>query len=186
MTTSNTTPNAGAERDPRYPVGKFQPPATITPEQRREAVETIAALPEKLRNAVQGLTAAQIDTPYREGGWTVRQLIHHVADSHAQALMRLKWALTEDWPTVMGYNEKLWAELPDAKTAPIEWSLEIVEATHARWVLLLKTLGEAEWKRGFTHSERGRQSVEAVTLLYAWHSLHHTAHVTELRKAKGW
>jgi len=174
------------ENDPRFPIGKFKKPDNITPEQRREAVEMIAALPENLRNAVAGLTAAQIDTPYREGGWTVRQLVHHVADSHGQALMRLKWALTEDFPTVMGYSEKLWAELVDARTAPIEWSLEIVEAAHARWVLLLKSLTDADWQRGITHSERGRMTVEAQTLLYAWHSVHHTAHITELRKAKGW
>ena len=186
MTNTNNFPNTSAERDPRYPVGKFHPQAVITPEMRTDAIETLAALPENLRNAVAGLTAAQIDTPYREGGWTVRQLVHHVADSHAQALMRLKWALTEDFPTVMGYNEKLWAEMADARTAPIEWSLEIIEAAHARLVLLLKTLTEADWKRGFTHSERGKQFVDATVLLYAWHSVHHTAHITELRKAKGW
>jgi len=161
-------------------------PATMTHDRRADAIEVIASLPEKLRNAVDGFSTEQIETPYREGGWTVRQLVHHVADSHAQAFMRLRWALTEDWPTVIGYNEKAWAELQDALTAPVEWSLEIVEATHARWGMVLSSLDEAQWQRGFKHAERGPTTVEQATMLYAWHSAHHTAHITQLRANKGW
>jgi uncharacterized damage-inducible protein DinB len=180
ITPSNPVP------DPRYPVGKFKMPEEMTPELRAHAIETIARLPEKLRNALNGLTTEQNDHPYREGGWTVRQLVHHVADSHAQAFMRLRLALTEDWPTVIGYNEKAWAELFDSQCAPVEWSLEIIEATHARWVMLLSSLDETQWQRGFKHSERGPSTIEQATMLYAWHCVHHTAHITQMRVNKGW
>jgi hypothetical protein len=184
-TTAHLTP-ANPEKDPRYPAGKFQMPAEVTQELRATAIETISELPENLRNAVAGLSSEHLDTPYREGGWTVRQVVHHLADSHAQAFMRLRWALTEDWPLVMGYDEKAWAELHDSLVAPVEWSLEIIEATHARWVMLLSTLTEGQWMRGFKHAERGPSTIEQVTLLYAWHSIHHTAHITHLRQQKGW
>jgi len=187
-TTASTQPDAvpDSEKDPRYPVGKFQPPAELTPELRASAIATIAELPENLRNAVAGLSTEQIDTPYREGGWTVRQLVHHIADSHAQAFMRMRLALTEDGPTVFGYSEKLWAELHDSLTAPVEWSLEMMEGTHARWVMLLQSLDEAQWKRGYKHAERGPMVIENATMLYAWHCIHHTAHITHLRKQMGW
>ncbi len=161
-------------------------PADVTQELRATAIGHIANLPEKLRNAVDGLTQEQTDTPYREGGWTVRQVVHHVADSHAQAFMRMRCALTEEWPTVMGYNEKAWAELQDSVMAPVEWSLEIIEATHARWVMVLSSLNEAQWQRGFKHAERGPSTIEHATLLYAWHCVHHTAHITQLRATRGW
>ncbi|HEY0309221.1 MAG TPA: putative metal-dependent hydrolase [Acidobacteriaceae bacterium] len=186
MGTSVVTTLANAEQDPRYPIGKFKMPADVTQELRVAAIRHIASLPEKLRNAVDDLTPEQADTPYREGGWTVRQLVHHVADSHAQAFMRLRWALTEEWPTVMGYDEKAWAELQDSVMAPVEWSLEIIEATHARWGMLLSSLGEGQWQRGFKHAERGPSTIEQATLLYAWHGAHHTAHITQLRANKGW
>jgi uncharacterized damage-inducible protein DinB len=166
--------------DPRYPVGRFAPPATITPDERTGAIATLADLPEQLRNAVDGLSAAQLSTPYREGGWTVRQVVHHMADSHMNALIRVKLSLTEDWPTVKPYDEAAWAKLHDM-SAPVEWSLELIESLHARWVMLLQSLNEEQWKRGCNHPENGPMTVEWATLLYAWHSRHHVAHITHLR-----
>jgi uncharacterized damage-inducible protein DinB len=171
--------------DLRYPIGKFRPPATITPEDRRYAVLTIAEMPECLREALRKLDQEQINTPYREGGWTVRQVVHHVADSHMTAFHRIRRALTEDMPTVPGYDEAAFAALPDV-VAPAEWSLELVEAVHARWVMLLQALTDEQWKRGYNHVERGPTTVEAATLMYAWHSLHHVAHIAQLRKRQGW
>jgi hypothetical protein len=171
--------------DPRYPIGTFTPPQTITPEDRRNAILTLAEMPELLREAVRDLSAAQLSTPYREGGWMLRQVVHHVADSHMTAFHRLRKALTEDWPEVNGYDEKAFAELPDV-AAPIEWSLELIESVHARWVMLLQTMTEEQWQRGFRHSERGLRPLDLVTLEYAWHSLHHVAHITRLRIQRGW
>jgi uncharacterized damage-inducible protein DinB len=173
------------EMDPRYPVGHFTAPATISLGDRNDAIATLAELPEQLRNAVDGLSYAQLGTPYREGGWTVRQVVHHVADSHMNALIRVKLALTEDWPTVKPYDEAAWAKLHDV-AAPVEWSLELVEALHARWVMLLQSLDEEQWKRGCNHPENGPMTVEHITLLYAWHSRHHIAHITHLRAAENW
>jgi len=172
--------------DPRFPIGKFVRPTVVEADQRRAWIATIAALPENLRSAVYGLTEAQIDTPYREGGWTVRQLVHHVADSHMNAYVRTRLALTEDWPTIKPYEEKLWAELPDAKSLPIEVSLELLDALHRRWAALLESLSDEQWERGYNRPESGRQNVAEVTALYAWHSRHHVAHITALRKSKGW
>jgi hypothetical protein len=171
--------------DPRYPIGKFEKPETIMPEDRQSAIATLAELPEQLRNAVDGLGAAELNTPYRDGGWTVRQLVHHIADSHMNAFIRLRLALTEDWPTIKPYDEAAWAELHDA-LAPVEWSLELIESLHARWVMLLQSLNKAQWQRGFVHPENGRTTVEASTLLYAWHSRHHLAHITHLRLREKW
>lgn len=173
------------EVDPRYPIGKFQRPETISAGDREVAIQAIAEMPAKLAEALHGLSEAQLDTPYREGGWTVRQVVHHVADSHLNALSRLKLALTEDWPTIYGYSEKAWAELADAK-APVAWSVNLLEGLHARWTMLLQSLGEEQWKRGFKHPERGPMAVETATLLYAWHSRHHVAHITALRESQGW
>jgi len=172
--------------DPRYPIGNFKPPATINPEDLREAIQTIAEMPELLRESLRHLDAAQVDTPYREGGWTVRQLVHHIADSHMTAFHRLRKSLTEDWPTMPGYDEKLFAMLHDSTAAPAEWSLEIIESLHARWVMLLQSLDEAQWQRGIKHAERGPMPNDKATLLYAWHSKHHVAHIMNLRVAKGW
>jgi len=172
--------------DPCYPVGKFAGPVDQTPEQRRASIAVLAALPENLRSAVHGLTDAQVDTPYREGGWTVRQLVHHVADSHINAYVRTKRALTEDWPLVPAYDEKLWAQLHDAHTLPIEVSLHLLEPLHNRWVALFESLTEEQWQRGYDHSENGRQILGEVLQMYAWHCRHHVAHVTELRKRMGW
>lgn len=171
--------------DLRYPIGKFIRPETITPDDLTDAIATLAEAPGLLRNAVDGLSMSQQNTPYRPGGWTVRQVIHHVADSHMQAFARVRLALTEDWPTITAYNEKAWAELHDS-VAPVEWSLELIEALHARWVMLLQSLSPAQWQRGFVHPERGRSPIDQATLLYAWHSRHHLAHITHLRSRERW
>ena len=171
--------------DPRSPIGKFVAPEVITPEDRLDAMASIAEMPELLRDAVRPLSPAQINTPYRDGGWTVRQVVHHLADSHMTAFFRLRKALTEDWPTVEGYNEASFATLHDM-AAPVEWSLELVEGVHARWVMLLQSMKEEQWTRGFNHSERGKMALDVATLLYAWHSRHHVAHITHLRSVKGW
>ena len=174
-----------ALHDPRYPIGQFAPPETITAEDRRYAILTLAELPEQLREAVRPLDPEQQNTPYREGGWTVRQLVHHIADSHMIAFARSRRALTEDWPEVHGYNEKAFALLPDV-AAPMEWSLEIVESVHARWVMILQALKEEQWARGYRHTERGPTRLDYATLNYAWHSRHHVAHITHLRAEQGW
>ncbi len=174
-----------AVHDPRYPIGRFTPPENVLEEDRRHAVLVLSETPEQLREAVRGLDNDQLNMPYREGGWTVRQVVHHVADSHMTAFSRLRRALTEDWPEVHGYQEKAFAELADAG-APVEWSLEIVESLHARWVMVLQSLTEEQWARGFRHTERGPMRLDVATLLYAWHSRHHVAHITHLRTQLGW
>jgi len=175
-----------AEIDPRYPIGKFKTPESTTAASRAEHIEILRQLPERLRVAVSGLNDAQLDTPYREGGWTVRQLVHHVGDSHANSVIRFKLALTEDWPTIKPYDEKAWAELPDSKSLPIDGSLVFIEAMHARWVALLEAMNEVDFARGMVHPERGRSNLAHTLALYAWHSLHHTAHITSLRERMGW
>lgn len=170
----------------RYPIGKFSA-ASANLADHQPAIAAIAALPENLRAAVDGLTAEQLDTPYREGGWTVRQLVHHVADSHINAYTRFRLALTEDWPTIKPYEEKLWAELADARTAPIDLSLDLLKALHQRWVLLLESLTEEQWQRGYVHPEHSRrQTLAEVAAMYDWHSRHHVAHITQLRKRSHW
>ncbi len=171
--------------DVRYPVGLFERPAAVSPGELRNAITVLAETPEVLRHAVDGLDPVQLMTPYRDGGWSVRQVVHHIADSHMNAFIRTRLALTEDWPTIKPYDEKAWAELHDA-AAPIEWSLELVESLHARWVMLLFSLGPAQWQRGFIHPENGRTRVDVATLAYAWHSRHHIAHITQLRAREGW
>ncbi|MBZ5541179.1 MAG: bacillithiol transferase BstA [Acidobacteriia bacterium] len=172
--------------DPRYPIGKFEAPKEVTPALRQQAMEIIAETPAKLRAAVKGLNDSQLDTPYREGGWTVRQVIHHVADSHANAYTRLRLAMTENEPTIKPYAEGLWAELPDAKSAPVEVSLTLLEALHDRWMRLQRTLRDADYARTFRHPEHGVRTLEWLLFLYAWHGPHHTAHITRLRQQKGW
>jgi len=172
----SATPTAQTEIDSRYPIGKFRQ-AEANVADHESAIATIAALPEKLRAAVEGLSEAQLDTPYREGGWTVRQLVHHVADSHMNSYVRMRLALTEDWPTIKPYDEKLWAQLSDASTAPVEVSLELLTALHERWVLLLRSLTEEQWQRGYVHPENGRQTLAEAAALYEWHSRHHVAHI---------
>ena len=182
---SAATPAAPNAFDPRYPIGRFAAPEVITAEDRRYALVTLAELPEQLREAVRPLDPDQLNTPYRPGGWTVRQLVHHIADSHMTAFYRLRRALTEDWPEVHGYDEKGFATLPDV-AAPIEWSLEIIESVHARWVMVLQPLTDEHWGRGFRHTERGPMRLDLATMQYAWHSRHHVAHITHLRAQQGW
>jgi uncharacterized damage-inducible protein DinB len=171
--------------DPSYPIGRFSAPSTITSDHILEAIATLSEMPGQLRNAVDGLDRGQWATPYREGGWTIRQLVHHVADSHMNAFIRVRLALTEDWPTIKPYDQEAWAKLHDS-AAPAEWSLELIESLHARWVMLLQSLDDAQWQRGFNHPESGRQTIEHATLAYAWHSRHHLAHITHLRMREGW
>jgi len=172
--------------DPRYPVGQFAMPAEITPAARKAAIDEIAAVPAKIRAAVGGLSDAQLDTPYREGGWTVRQVVHHVADSHINAYIRLRLALTENEPTIKPYEESVWAKLEDAAHAPVEVSLKLIEPLHDRWVRLLRAVTPEQFARPLRHPEHGVKNVDWLLFLYAWHGRHHTAHITALRNQKGW
>jgi uncharacterized damage-inducible protein DinB len=153
---------------------------------RIAAIAALAAMPARLQQAVEKLDREQLETPYREGGWTVRQLVHHIADSHMNAFVRVRLALTEDWPTIKPYDEKAWALLADSTRAPVGWSLTLIEDLHARWVLLLDSLTEEQWQRGYRHPEMGASTVEMTTLLYAWHARHHVAHITRLNENNGW
>jgi uncharacterized damage-inducible protein DinB len=171
--------------DLRYPIGEFHAPAVISPEERSSAVATLAELPEQLRNVVEGLDSEQLNTPYRDGGWTLRQVVHHIADSHVLAFTRAKFALTEEWPTIQPFDEEAWAKLHDM-AAPVEWSLELIESLHARWVMLLQSLDDQQWKRGYKHPEKGPITLEVATLTYAWHSRHHVAHISHMRAKEGW
>jgi len=170
----------------RYPVGRFTPPASSEPAIRAAHIETLRQLPERLRAAVAGLTESQLDTPYRDGGWTVRQVVHHIADSHANSVVRFKLALTEDWPTIKPYDEKAWAELPDSKSLPIDGSLVFIDALHARWVALLESMSDADYARGFVHPERGRSDLAKTLAIYEWHCRHHVAHIANLRQRMEW
>lgn len=172
--------------DPRYPVGKFTFEGPLTQQQKQEYLNDIEQTPARLREAVRGLNDKQLDTPYRDGGWTVRQVVHHVPDSHMNSYVRFKLALTEDEPTIRPYREDRWAELAEAKSAPIEVSLALLDLLHQRWMLFLRNFTDADWKRNFRHPELGLMSLEKTLALYAWHGRHHVAHVTELRKKMGW
>jgi uncharacterized damage-inducible protein DinB len=172
--------------DPRYPIGKFEMPKEITAARRQQAIEEIASTPAKMRAAVKGLSEAQMNTPYREGGWTVKQVIHHVPDSHMNALVRLKLALTEEKPTIKPYNEAAWAELADSAKAPIEASQQMLDAIHARWDRLWRSLKTEDFAKILVHPEHGERTVDWLLFLYEWHGRHHTAHITELRRQKGW
>jgi uncharacterized damage-inducible protein DinB len=169
--------------DLRYPVGRFDASAVVST--RAEQIETIRLLPLLLRTAVQDLNDTQLNTPYREGGWTVRQLVHHIADSHANSYIRVKLALTEDNPTIKPYDEAAWAELPDSGL-PIESSLAMTESVHARLTVLLESLSDAGFERTFQHPERGPMTIAGNLALYDWHSRHHLAHIMMLRQRMGW
>ncbi|HKW56992.1 MAG TPA: putative metal-dependent hydrolase [Candidatus Acidoferrum sp.] len=171
--------------DPRYPIGDFAMPAQVTPALRQAAIEDYAATPAKMRAAVKGLNDAQLDTPYRDGGWTVRQVVHHVADSHMNGFIRLKLALTEDKPTIKPYNETDWAELADAKM-PIEVSQTLLDSVHARWDRVWRSMKPEDFSRKLVHPEHGERTLDWLLFLDAWHGKHHTAHITELRRRKGW
>ena len=171
------------EQDPRYPIGQFNRDDATS---RREHIKTIAELPTKLAAAVDGLSDEQLDTPYRPEGWTLRQTVHHIADSHMNSMVRFKLALTEDEaPTIRPYYEDRWAELGDSKM-PVDVSLAIVDGVHRRWAFLLESFSDADFQREFIHPETGRWTLEKALALYAWHSRHHTAHITSLRKREGW
>ena len=170
----------------RYPVGRFSPDRGISEEERRRMIQEIASLPGRLRDAVSGLSRPHLDTPYRPAGWTVRQVVHHVADSHVNAYVRFKLALTEDQPTIKPYDEAAWAELPDARTEPVEVSLTILDAVHHRWTRILGELNEEEWQRTFVHPDLGELTLETNLQLYEWHGRHHLHHVTTLAEREGW
>jgi hypothetical protein len=172
--------------DLRYPIGKFERPASSSPDDRRRRIEEIAGLPAALRAAVEGLSPEQLDTPYRPGGWTVRQVVHHVPDSHINAYVRFRLALTEETPRIKPYDEARWAELPDARTLPPDVSLALLDALHDRWVTLLSAVGDDAWSRRIDHPENGPMTLDALLAMYAWHGRHHVAHVTALRERMGW
>lgn len=172
--------------DPRYPIGTFQHGGDVSRAQRDEWVRVIATAPQQYRAAVDGLSDAQLDTRYREGGWTIRQVVHHVADSHINSYVRYRLALTEDNPTIKPYAEDRWAELADARMAGVAVSLNLIESIHARWVMLLESMSEEDWGRSFLHPERGTVRLDATAGLYAWHCRHHLAHITLTRERNGW
>ncbi len=171
--------------DPRYPIGKFEMPNDITAERRLQAIDEIASTPAKMRAAVDSLNDAQLDTPYREGGWTIRQVVHHVPDSHMNAFIRLRLALTEDKPTIRPYNEARWAELADAK-APIAASQTLLDSLHVRWDLTWRGMKPEHFARPLIHPDHGERTIDWLLMVYEWHGKHHTAHITELRKQKNW
>ncbi len=172
--------------DLRYPIGKFAYEGPLTEEQKQKCLADIEQAPSKLRSAVKGLSDQQLDTPYRPQGWTVRQVTHHVPDSHLNAYIRYKLALTEDEPTIKPYAENLWAQLEDTKTTPVEVSLTMLDSLHARWIRLLRSMKPEDWKRSFRHPQLGEVSLEKNLALYAWHGRHHVAHITSLRERNGW
>jgi uncharacterized damage-inducible protein DinB len=172
--------------DLRYPIGKFHFEGPLSEEQKKACLDDITQAPANLRAAVQGLSDAQFDTPYRPGGWTVRQVVHHMPDSHLNSYVRFKLALTEDAPTIKTYAEDRWAELDDTKTTPVEVSLILLESLHDRWMRLLRSLTSEEWKRTFRHPDLGAMNLEKTLALYAWHGRHHVSHITSLREREGW
>jgi uncharacterized damage-inducible protein DinB len=170
----------------RFPVGKLAFDPHVTHEKRRAFIRQIAETPSALRAAVAGLTDAQLDTAYRPGGWTIRQVLHHVPDSHLNAYVRFKLALTEDNPTIKPYDEAAWAEAADTARTPPEVSLQLLEALHRRWVVLLDSLQPADFARPLQHPDSGPMTIDRLLQLYAWHGRHHVAHITELKKREGW
>lgn len=172
--------------DLRYPIGKFESPAVIDAAQRTSFLTQIEETPSRLRTAVGGLSAFQLDHPYRDGGWTVCQVVHHLADSHLNSYVRFKLAVTEDEPTIKPYDEGLWAQLSDASHGAVDVSLTLLESLHTRWVVFLKTLTEVQFQRKFRHPERGLITLDFNLALYAWHGRHHVAHITSLRERMGW
>jgi uncharacterized damage-inducible protein DinB len=173
--------------DPRYPVGPFQRRDELSADERRTMLDEIAATPARMREAIAGLSNEQLDTPYREGGWTVRQVVHHVPDSHLNAYIRLKLALTESEPVIRPYDESTWAELPDSRDTPIDVSLSLLESLHARWITLFRSMQPEDFRRTLRHPEHdGVLTVDWLVAMYAWHGRHHTSHITSLRERMGW
>jgi hypothetical protein len=172
--------------DLRFPIGRFSAPASSMAGVRAAHIQTLRLLPERLRAATDGLNDTQLDTTYREDGWTLRQVVHHLADSHANAYIRFKLALTEEWPIVKTYDEAAWANLSDSRWLPIGSSMALITALHERWVELLDALSDDDFRKGFTHPEHGQVNLAKALAMYDWHSRHHTAHITSLRGRKGW
>jgi uncharacterized damage-inducible protein DinB len=170
----------------QYPIGRFRRPTKFGPTEREHAIAAIEEIPNRLRAAILGLSDEQLDTPYRPGGWTVRQVVHHIPDSHLNAYTRCKLALTEDNPTIRSYDEAKWAELPEAKTAAVGMSLALLDALHERWVLLLRHLRAEDWGRPLVHPDSGTQTLDSLVALYAWHGRHHVAHINALRHRERW
>ncbi len=170
----------------QYPIGRFEFDPKVTPEKREACIRDIAALPRELRRAVAGLSPAQLDTPYRDGGWTVRQLAHHLADSHMNAFIRCKLAVTESSPRIAPYNQDDWVKTRDVTDLAIEPSLTLLDGLHARWAALLSSLAPEDFQRTFDHPESGPQTLERQVQHYAWHCRHHVAHIDSLRKRKDW
>ncbi len=185
MTSPTATPPASGP-DLRYPIGKMERRSSLSAAERRAAVDAIAAAPHQLRAAVSGLTDAQLDTPYRPGGWTVRQVVHHVADSHLNAYTRFRLALTEDNPTIRPYDENAWSELPDVRVLPVTLSLDLLDRLHERLVFVLRATPDSAFARPLTHPDNGPMTVDALLATYSWHGRHHTAHVTALRERMKW
>ena len=181
-----TAPSTSTGPDLRYPIGKLERKSSLSSDERRAAIDAIAATPARLRTAVRDLTDSQLDTPYRPGGWTVRQLVHHVADSHMNAYTRFRLALTEDNPTIKPYDEAAWAELPDMRAMPVEVSLDLLDRLHERMVFMLRATPAAAFSRPLTHPENGPMTIDALLCTYAWHGPHHTAHVSALRERMKW
>jgi uncharacterized damage-inducible protein DinB len=172
--------------DLRFPTGKFVYPSQPPKEWRASAIDTIAETPARLRDAVQGLDEDQLDTSYREGGWTLRQVVHHVPDSHLNAYIRLKLALTETAPVIKPYDEAAWAKLADTTAVPIDVSLNLLDAVHRRWVALLRSMKDDDFQREYVHPDTGRHVLDHLVALYAWHGPHHVAHITTTRTRHGW
>lgn len=172
--------------DLQYPVGKLTFDEDVTQEKRRAWIRQIADAPGALRAAVAGLDALKLDTPYRPGGWTVRQVLHHVPDSHLNAYIRFKWTLTEDNPTIKAYNEAAWANVADTARTDPDVSLALLDALHRRWVVLLESMAPSDFDRPLVHPDNGRMTLDRLLQMYAWHGRHHVAHITELRKREGW
>ena len=172
--------------DLRYPTGKLSYDDNLTADKRTALIARVAAAPAALRAAVSGLSDAQLDTAYRPGGWSVRQVVHHVPDSHLNAYVRFKLALTEDNPTIKPYQESAWANLADTRLTPVDVSLSLLDAVHHRWVVLLNSMSETDFARTLMHPENGSMTLDRLLQMYAWHGGHHVAHVTELRKREGW
>lgn len=174
------------QKDPRYPIGTFDKNIDVTKEMRNEFINTIESLPSQLRKEVENLSQQQLDTHYRDGGWTIRQVVHHLPDSHLNSYVRFKLALTEDNPAIKTYEEHLWAELPDTFKTTIDISLNLLESLHVRWAILLRSLTDEQFEKTFQHPERGKVNLNTSLAMYAWHSKHHLAHITELKKEMGW
>ena len=171
----------------RYPIGRFSPPVEVTPTDREKYLTEIERLPSEMRNVVAGLSDEQLDIPYREGGWTIRQVVHHVPDSHVNSYIRYRWTLTENQPTIKAYYEDRWGDLPDAASAPGEPSLQLLEAIHQRWLLLLRAMSDEDYARSFVHPETNKTiRLDTKLALYAWHGKHHVAHIQNLKTRMRW